>query len=900
MEQTKQFEQTSLTNSKDLPTIISLLNSIIQIRTNSVFANIIINDKSVKIQTEEHSQTFDYKNYTPPSIMLSSPNLKNLNVRANSFNNLDFSDCRNLEELIINSEIKSDLEFGKKLNYIVSPDSENYTFYGCNCRYQPLTAPETNTQTNPQTNTQTNPQTNTDKLIYDYSPITPCRCDTNMLMCRCVRQDGCICINPNNCRCFDKCVCLPREKCVCSLWCFCQKTFSISPELMKPLGTEIYSELDGHINVRNCHKLKKFVFNVNKTSNELIKNHDYKIITTPLQFSTTDNVLTTKSFYSELEHLELSSDYDLDLDFDSFGSNMSYIKYKAQGNILSAQYLNFNDHVYNGKFSNLKYFEFSNPQIRYLDISDTIQTIKLINLNNIGLDLNDAEVKKLYELYKLDNQKLKKKPILDLTSYPELINLEVIDCPNLSQINFSSSIKLNKINTNCKFNSFVFDGIYHFFINIDLIKLNKKINNLTFSNIQFNSIVQLFEEYEINNLILNNIIDDYLDFKNLKINSLKITNSNVHSIDHNELKALYVSNSKKFKHIKNKNTINSLSIINCENYIYKLFDYPNLNNLLLSNIKDIECCDLIKGPLNLTRLELININSSDEFKFNLMPELKYLNLDNFKNKSNQINLNSNSKLETLIIKTDQTFIMPSQLYVLQNLIINSNTYNINQTKYPNLLKLDITSQSDINLSKIDLTKLIELKLSGINKSINVEVNVQFKQNTLDLHKIKKVILSNILNIESLDCVNSPVEYILVENCINLNKINSTNQLIKFLRLMSCPKLDFKINNYTLNLIHLEIDNIDYLITPEYNSATLYFNHAETIHIINKNKDHQITNLTIYYKKLRNLKIIDCDNLNNFTLRFSESDVDILALPKINNFYYTFNSDLIGNSQYQKS
>ena len=151
----------------------------------------------------------------------------------------------------------------------------------------------------------------------------------------------------DNCRCKSECKCSNSERCYCSLKCFCEveprAVYLAEYNKLYYCGDIIYSDTDGIIDISQNYKLKVFSLNVesNIITNPKSK-HDYKIKSTPLD---SDN----KSVYADLNKLVLKSDYDIDVDIDSFGSNYSHFEYKAYGNLTSAEYLNFANHHRLGK-----------------------------------------------------------------------------------------------------------------------------------------------------------------------------------------------------------------------------------------------------------------------------------------------------------------------------------------------------------------------------------------------------------------------------------------------------------------------------------------------------------------------------------------------------------------------
>jgi hypothetical protein len=94
------------------------------------------------------------------------------------------------------------------------------------------------------------------------------------------------------------------------------------------------------------------------------------------------------------------------------------------------------------------------------------------------------------------------------------------------------------------------------------------------------------------------------------------------------------------------------------------------------------------------------------------------------------------------------------------------------------------------------------------------------------------------------------------------KINDIKPILKYLKLTSNPKLDFKIDLYSSNIIELEIDDIKYCEVPYETEYKLILDRAEKLILNNKSNKSFSTNikLTIFYKKLNYLEMSGCNKI----------------------------------------
>jgi hypothetical protein len=879
--QNKQFD--SKTELKSNGSLNGLFCGLCWFKSNTksdASSDIPLNKPSDDSYTKISTKLSKNQNSSPLSILVNGPKLSKLEITVSELNNLDLRKCPNLSELVINinpSESNTK-KFGRKISQdgAINYNSECYTRFGCVCLYDYKYQNDNLEILYSGDSKGCRCYDLHKKCIctwvgYDINNIgcicpdpKNCRCANECIctynermdrylsmVCKCRREEGCICPNPKKCKCLNKCVCLDTDRCKCSLWCLCPNAYNkqIDDNLKRPLGYITYTDTDGIIDISECSNLKKIVFNVKKPqpkSDSSTYNlvHDYKIKTKPLIFEMENNqpkvinhiMQKPKSAYTNLEHLELSSDFDFDIDFDSFGSNYSHLKYRAAGNIYSAEYLNFRNHIYNGEFSKLEYVEFSNPYIKYIDLPNNISTLRLIDCPKLGLDLVDIWAKKLYTDYKLINEDLKSRPMLNLDNFPNLSKLEVSYCPNIREIYFANNDKTKslKLFKGQYFDTIRFSGtniisndnfrsLFDIFADPKSEAIStKQINNLYLSDLEFNLVKAYLKNTTINNLILDNMSDQNdLDLSELKVNNLKISNSGgIKSIcldAKNIIKSLDISSCQSLENITNTSSIESLKLSGLDKFLLELSfnDYPNLKSLFVDKIKCLDTSKITESKeltklIKLENLHLANLNnlnnikltspSINNFSFDFAPNLKILNLINI-NKSTTptiatidlSNLNASTLKRLCINKSDNTFIFPTNFNSynsLTELFIDCPTIKFNSDfKFaPCLEKLYIKAYTDSNSSDIDLTTLDKSKIKYLNidlipfvksdgESVCGKIKFNAEDNQTDpydlgLSSIIELTLNNIQSIKSINCGVAPLEKLSISKCSNLTEIIS--------------------------------------------------------------------------------------------------------------------------------
>ena len=284
--------------------------------------------------------------------------------------------------------------------------------------------------------------------------------------------------------------------------------------------------------------------------------------------------------------------------------------------------------------------------------------------------------------------------------------------------------------------------------------LNKKILNVIEEYIPPNIKKLCLVDY------FNGIERDYIEFNSSKIINIK----NIY------LSQLLIKKSSNFSNLT------SLSLYNV--YIEELTDEHKLQ---LSNIKNLKIyASLILNDLTFLKnneiLEFDNINLTQELIISLSNNKKLSKLTiktNFDNSLLDLSVFKNSKLEYLIIKSYERYILnlnglerikymdlsglriSNIHHMMYNKILNISDCNIKQHMLPRLLnveKLDISKNTKINDATIFSSKECKVKILDLSYNYNI------------------MTIDNLINLEELYAIGCNPNISIINNLSKLNNI----------------------------------------------------------------------------------------------------------------------------------
>ena len=301
----------------------------------------------------------------------------------------------------------------------------------------------------------------------------------------------------------------------------------------------------------------------------------------------------------------------------------------------------------------------------------------------------------------------------------------------------------------------------------------------------------IFKKIEVNFLEKDNNIN--IENNNEKIkdknkdNNIKINNY-INNRNEMEKEIQINENGKKNKFERKINYINSL----------KSNQFSSLSN---PNTTKENTSTLDSNTLNINRKLILDENISISSNTKTILEKNNNNLIKPINKPmyiTKIRLNSNAKIEYLIIKYSKTEkkLLPKifDLNYIYSQEISEQDDNINNIK-DNSLKDKNSNNNNVNKKILDNNN-INIGITNINKDNNNKINIDNSNNDVD-KSISNDININVLNVvnNNIDELNSSIKNIVKEECPAENNQNKLNPFGKSLRALL--ELDKPINNNNL-------------------------------------------------------------------------------------------------------
>lgn len=513
-----------------------------------------------------------------------------------------------------------------------------------------------------------------------------------------------------------------------------------------------------------------------------------------------------------------------------------------------------------------------NSQDTYIEINEGIIIFKdpvMREAVKSALNLHDYEDIKESDLSKINILSSINK-VSSLDGLEKMTHLEFIslDCAKVKDLSPLKNLNLYRIfldNLNVDESQFSF------------LKNQKNLSRLSLNNCNLSQIPDIS--------LLKELID--LEFKDNKINDLGIL-SNL-----NKLEYLDLSN----------NNINDISAIkNLFNIEHLDLSNNNIKNIsAIKNNKNLKSLDINNNPIEdisiikeMTLLEWLNISYTDIDNINdisKLYKLKSINCSGLKKLKSiraliflpnvwSLELNDNPQLDFNTISIPLFKDNIEYLYMK-----NSNLTNLNFMKGLNPRQLFIENNKIESLEALknctDLFKIVaeknEIKsLNGLENLKNLVV-IYIGDNKITLSEEDKNILSNLLELKTLDISKNPVKDIKFNKMENLNRLLISNiQTTNIENLKSkLPNLScFESNDVTLNNL-MFLNDCDKLQRIILNDTKIL--NQENLDSLNLPK---LSYLEINGSDIKNLSFLkSISNKSMNTMDISNTNIDFSSIPK---------------------